>query len=316
MSFRILSIDGGGVRGVVPAFFLSEYERLVGHQCAEEFDLLVGTSTGAIIACGLALGISARDLVEFYVRDAPKVFSWPFYLRPQLAKAMYKMVRPSYSLTTLREALDVAFGKRYLSNVRTELRITVVDVGAGESHVFRSSDRNHKGFSAAAAVSCSCAAPTYFDCGVVGGMHYVDGGLWANNPSMVAISEAVRIMGSFRPKELRLVSLGCGGMEFYLHAAKMAKAGLIRWGVEVLPLMFEAQASATSSYLEWMLPTENYFRINPRLPEQLVSLDNRNVIPELVSCARRLSNRYVEELLQKVPPRESDSEDDDYIPVT
>src|SRR6266404_1377145 len=105
---RILNIDGGGIKGVFPAAFLAELEDRLGEPIADYFDLIAGTSTGGIIAMGLGLGLTAKDLLAFYKETGARIF------QRRRFGALRRVFRAQYTNEVLREVLVKAFGERYL----------------------------------------------------------------------------------------------------------------------------------------------------------------------------------------------------------
>ena len=244
---RVLSIDGGGIRGFIPSLFLKEVERRAGNKpLAELFDLIVGTSTGAIIGIGLALGKSAAELAEFYPAYGRRIFGGTDD-RSELEKRIWG------SGADLGESLDRAasfvgapFGRRKgqggnarhrpggleavllevlgetrLSKVSTELAVTTFDRLRSLPLVLSSRDaRADPSFDLPVrqAARATSAAPTYFP---PLELHWagqdrelVDGGVWANNPSGVAISESVALTSQrgLTGSSVLLVSLGTGAV--------------------------------------------------------------------------------------------------------
>ena len=132
---RILALDGGGIKGVLAAAFLDTVETATGKRIADHFDLVAGTSTGGIIALGLGLGLSAREIVEFYVREGPRIFdhadaidakgvtqAWVAKLRAWRRRGQ-RLAWPKYEPDALRVALTTAFGSRTLGDSRLRLVI-------------------------------------------------------------------------------------------------------------------------------------------------------------------------------------------------
>lgn len=118
--FQVLSIDGGGIRGLFAAKVLEIWETQLGHPVIDHFDLLMGTSTGGIIALGLAAGMPAKELVSFYERDGAKIF--PKY--GQVAKWLREglnWVRPKYCEDPLNEALQRRFGSAKLCELKCKV---------------------------------------------------------------------------------------------------------------------------------------------------------------------------------------------------
>src|SRR6267378_3052991 len=123
---RILSIDGGGIKGVFPAAFLANIEQAVGRRTADYFDLIVGTSTGGIIALGLGLGLSADQILSLYQNRSEDIFP-----RPNFAKKIAQLLYPKYDSEPLRNALQETFGDRRLGESNKRLVIPSFNLETG-----------------------------------------------------------------------------------------------------------------------------------------------------------------------------------------
>ena len=213
--FQILSLIGGGIRGAFVTAYLNEIEQKLGRPIVECFDLIAGTSTGGIIAAGLAQGKSAAEMHDFYVRFGSKIFT---PRPPYKAKGAMKLVFPianrlfqwktggqldaafraRFCPFALQDAFDEGFGDLRLQSVNeTRLIIPTFNLTAGEPYVFRSChlpkgvhDQHVK---ISDVVIAATAAPTYFPHKVIGDHAYVDGGVWATDHSVLAYAEAIRI---------------------------------------------------------------------------------------------------------------------------
>src|SRR5690606_8612088 len=183
MPFRILAIDGGGVRGIFPAHVLAKLTTFLKAQPAETFDLIAGTSTGSIIAAAAATEFPLDQLVKLYEKHAVSIFS------PRYA-AFGGKLKSAYSSEPLKTLLNEVFGNKTMSATRTRLLLPATDVSNANVFVTKSPYRDdfvRDGDTLIAdAVLGSCSAPSYFDPVRVKEYLLADGGLWANNPSMVA----------------------------------------------------------------------------------------------------------------------------------
>ncbi|MCW5756480.1 MAG: patatin-like phospholipase family protein [Phycisphaeraceae bacterium] len=209
--FRILSLSGGGIRGVYSASFLAKLEEFTGKRVADHFDLIVGTSTGGLIALGLGLGHSASDIRKFYFDHGEKIFTKrPWLMRKLNPKAS---IRPKYAQDGLRKALkgllgeDVKLGE---SNNRLVINAMYAEGSAPRCYKTRHHpeyDRDHREPAWDVGLSTS-AAPIFFPANLaVDGKHHLDGGLWANCPIVVGIAEAIGKLGQ-RPEDLDILSIG------------------------------------------------------------------------------------------------------------
>ena len=307
--FQILSLIGGGIRGAFVTSYLKELEAKLGQPIAESFDLIAGTSTGAIIAAGLASGMPAAKMHDFYVRYGAKIFT----PRPRYkAKGFYRFLFPlgswlfkkgtggdlaaafrsKFCANELEKSFEEGFGDKTMADVNfTRLIMPSVNLTKGEPHVFRSRhlpkglhDSNIK---IADAIIASTAAPTYFPHRQIGDNSYVDGGMWAADPSMLAVAEALRINeleesahpeAHFRTSEMHLLSVGTGRAQFALDPPG-ASAGLLYWAPRVADVMGTSQAQGIHLPLKFFLG-DRYRHINFKMTEHW-ALDDVGNIPKL-----------------------------------
>lgn len=234
-SFYILSIDGGGFRGLFAAHLLRRMEEEWQLDWRRHFCLLAGTSTGAILTAGLACGKTAVQLADFYEAHGKMIFA----PRLRSRSGLLNLFASRYSSKRLQTILEKILGDITLGQVNIPLILPSVDIGNGCVHVFKS--KYHDDFvrdpnvRVADAVLASCSAPTYFDPVVVDNKYQLaDGGIWANNPSLVATIDA-----HYRLKvpleKVRILSIGTGKSKvFYPRSRGNWKDRLLRnwqgWG--------------------------------------------------------------------------------------
>ena len=157
---RILTIDGGGIKGVFPAAFLTTLEQRLACPVADYFDLIAGTSTGGIIAIGLGLGLGAEEVLALYKDHGERIFPRRRLLR------LLSLVRAKYDYQPLREALVTAFGDRRLGESRNRLLIPSLNLAAERVHIYKTSHHaklvhDYK-LPAVEVALATVAAPTYF----------------------------------------------------------------------------------------------------------------------------------------------------------
>ena len=259
--FYILSIDGGGLRGAFAAHLLSRVEEELAIDWRHRFGLMAGTSTGAILAAGLACGQSAATLAEFYSQHGGAVFT----PHPLARLDPWKLLGSRYSSGKLKELLEQVFKDATLGQVPVPLIVPAVDIVNGCVHVFKS--KYSDGFvrdpnvRVVDAVLASCSAPTYFNPHLLEDKYLLtDGGLWANNPSLVATVDAHYRLGI--PLEaLRVLSIGTGNSKaFYPLSAGKWRDRLVRswqgWGLltrwrrsQLLDLVFNLQSETAHNTL-------------------------------------------------------------------
>ncbi len=205
---RILSIDGGGIKGAFPASFLAELEAQVGDPIGRYFDLIAGTSTGGIIALGLGLGMSAAEVLRFYEHEGPRIFAGG---RRRLG--LRWLAKTKHNPAALRQALENALGSKTLSASTTRLVIPSLNADTGDIYLYKTPHDARVRFdgerSAVDVALATAAAPTYLPTHwPTVGPPMIDGGLWANNPIAVAVTEALGVL-RWSAEEIEVLSVGC-----------------------------------------------------------------------------------------------------------
>jgi patatin-like phospholipase/acyl hydrolase len=258
--FRVLAIDGGGVRGIFPAHFLHLLEEACGFPLAESFDLLVGTSTGAIIAAAAAMHVPLLRVAQAYEVQAPAIFRKRRWFFAGLASSKYA-TRP------LRSLLLDLFGDAPMAAAKQRLLIPTTDISNGNVFVIKSpylpTFVRDKDILLAQAVLASCAAPSYFDPVRVREYLLADGGLWANNPSIVAYTEALGKLG-VADDTVRILSIGTGtGHQYYDVGKHQRRWGLATgWqGPRIIDAVMSIQGRAASNSAALLLGAK-YCRIS------------------------------------------------------
>lgn len=280
---RLLAIDGGGIRGVYAAHVLERIEAEFGTQYHTDFDLIAGTSTGSIIAASLAFGIPLSTVTKLYRERGAQIFAW----RPL---SFGGMIRPKYSTKPLRDALLDVFKGARMADAKTRLVIPATDVGNGGVHVFKSSydpafvrDPN---VMVVDAIVASCSAPLFFSPAAVNQYQLCDGGLWANNPALVAVTEAMTRLDVKR-EAINLLSVGTGiAREYYPPSSRKWLWGFIAgWGMKkFISMLLNLQSVTAANVAKLLLSDEQLVRVNfeSDLP---LALDDPKVIDDLVSRA-------------------------------
>jgi len=230
--FRILSIDGGGIRGVFPAAVLAELEGrfLLGGSIANHFDMIAGTSTGGIIALALAHGMTARQALNIYLERGERIFPSAAGLG-KVSRALRWLVKPKHDQATLKEELLRIFGDKVLDDSITRLVIPSFEGRHGEPFLYKTphhldyqKDR-HKKFAHVALHTT--AAPSYYPGVEDDGYIMIDGGIWANNPVMNALVDALACYDIAR-EDVRILSLGTGESTFTVDE-RARNGGIKHW---------------------------------------------------------------------------------------
>ena len=327
--FQVLAFDGGGIRGAFGIGVVAELEQRLGRPIADYFDLIAGTSTGAITAAGLAVGKTGNELVKFYEHYGRQIFTprephrpkgWirgcypvvKWLLQKRTGQNFDDFFRAKYCPIALKDAFDHGFGDATLGELdNTRLIIPTVNLSQGRSHLYRSP--HLPGIDDDADVRlvdvllAATAAPTYFPHKAMpNGQAYCDGGLWANSPTVLAIAEAMKIKqqckrGNCDPdydtSNIRVLSIGAGRASYSLSPPGI-DAGIIYWAQHVANVMINLQVEGMRSPLNFFLG-ERYQSINFDLPDASWSLDNTGHIDELFRIGATTATQEYEGLAPK-----------------
>jgi hypothetical protein len=272
--FQVLALDGGGVLGIFTAALLAGLEEDTGHPVADAFDLVVGTSAGGIIALGLGAGLRPREILDFYVEERNRIFpnrlGWRSLRWPFLAK---------YRADGLEAALKRVFGTRLLGESRLPLVIPSYDLGENDVHIFKTPHHNRlkRDFKVPmwAVAMATSAAPTYFPAFRLPGdeTRLIDGGVWANNPAMVGVTEAVSMFGQ-RPEDIRVLSLGTT-QSLSPRRSGLDNGGLLRWarGSNLVGVLLNGQSVGAFAQVQHLIGADRARRLDPPAPVELAKLD-------------------------------------------
>lgn len=300
---RLLCIDGGGIKGTLPASFLASLEEGLERPIGEYFDLIAGTSTGGILAIGLAMGIPARELLDLYVMRGSEIFgqsNGPMVNRLLEAWRRLKHIfGPKHDANLLRSEINTILGGKRLGDARTRLLIPAWDPDHRSVYIFKTAHHerlktDYKRCAVDAAMA-TAAAPTYFkrhrmsdDVGLL------DGGVWANNPIALAVVEAITLLG-WPAASLRVLSLGCVN-EIYLIDEAPGLGGLV-W--DTASLFMDGQSHGALGMAKLLTghqhEREAIFRCCPDVPKGFFRLDDTRKITQLkgmgASAARKERSR-------------------------
>ncbi len=284
--YRILALDGGGIRGLLTSRLLERIEA-ASPGFLGSIDLFAGTSTGAILAAALATGKKPAQISRLYADHGSEIFEQTIFDK---LGDVDKLVRADYEADALKRRLEEEFGTRTLGDLRRKVLVSAFDLDSGEPrdglrswkpkffHNFPEGPDDDRGELLVDVIMRSCAAPTYFP--VYQG--YVDGGVVANNPSMCALAQALnKPTGGQTPGKVVLLSLGTGANPRYLEADDESW-GYVQWAPHFLSMMFEGP-SGIADYECAQILGPRYRRINPVLPEKigLDAFDKTDLLTEL-----------------------------------
>ncbi len=280
--FHILTLDGGGTRGIYTAQLLAEIEQAFQRRIKTCFDLIAGTSTGAIIAGAAVSDIPMQDIVELFETETPHIFRRRWYRIP--------LFLSKYPSEKLAQILAAHLPATPLDEIATPLMITSSEIAKSEVHIFRSNYESRdseialtdKDVNLRDAILASCAAPTFFAPKSVNNSLLADGGLWANNPSTIALAEALSVFEK-DTREIRILSVGTGH-SVNMYRNRRGWGFLTGWGGAKLTSYVMTLQSQASADIGQRLLKQNYLRINAEIDfwelDTLTQLDNLKVLAE------------------------------------
>lgn len=298
--FKILSLDGGGIRGVYGATLLLEMENELAPSggISSFFDMIAGTSTGGIMALALGVGIPAHQIHDLYAKDGQDIFPQRQHWRYlPIAKSIRQLLKPVYDYKVLECLLRREFGDLILGDSNTRLVIPAFMSPKSEITVFKTDhhpdflhDWKTEIWKVARATS---AAPTYLGGHEQEDVIFLDGGIWANNPIMVAIVDALSCY-DITTEQIDVLSIGTGNFPFEL-TLKSSKAGLIGWRQAITAAMYLTSDNA-SSQAGLLIGPENIARFEPDEDAASIALDDwaksMEILPETAN--RHFRDRLIE----------------------
>ncbi|WP_407164713.1 CBASS cGAMP-activated phospholipase [Bradyrhizobium sp. ORS 111] len=303
--FRILSIDGGGIKGLFPATVLAELERryLGGTSIVSYFDLVAGTSTGGIIALGLGAGLRASELADIYTCRGLDVFpqstSSTIGRMRRLWRTGRNILLYNYERSALESLLLDALGAKLLGDSVVRLCVPAFEGKHSEVFVYKTPHHvdykfDHLEPMVKVALATS-AAPTYFRPLEHEGYNLVDGGVWANNPVMLAIVEALTCFDIDRD-QIDVISLGCGDAPYIVSGSKISAGGKIAW-FDIIYAAMRLQSLAATNQARLLLGPPAVRRLDPPINSTPIPLDDfRRSLDELVPAAHTMVDRYGDQL--------------------
>lgn len=281
---RILSLDGGGIRGLVSCHWLAGVEQALAAAgkpgLLKHFDLIAGSSTGALVACGLAHGLGPGTLAELYRAQRHTIF-------PNLAGRLWSRANrlisdglsaPRYDGAGIEKVLRKVFGKTTLGQLKAPVLITSYDTISRTPVIFKSFDPKHRELPVWEVCRASSAAPTYFPAHAMKvegrSCSLIDGGVVANNPTACAIAEALRKDAQVdNSRDLVVLSVGTGERTRSIDLASAQSWGALEWAVPIIDVLFDGNTDSVD-YIARQLVGDGYYRMQAELRVGLDDLDD------------------------------------------
>lgn len=275
---KILSLDGGGIRGIIPALVLAEIEKQTLKPISESFDLIAGTSTGGILALGLSklkngkIQYSAQDLAELYFENANQIFDRSLWKN---LNSISGISDEKYSHKGIESVLKIYFDEEPLSQANTPTLVSAYDIEKRKPVFFKSWKTESNSTPIRLIARATSAAPTYFEPAYfnVNGEKraLIDGGVFINNPAMSAYIEATKIFPD--EKDFIVVSIGTGELTREIPYHKAKNWGKLGWMLPVLSCMFDG-VSDVVNYQMGQLIGKQYFRLQTELSSASDDMDD------------------------------------------
>jgi len=280
-----LSIAGGGFLGLFSAFFLSEAERALGEPLASRFDLIAGTSIGGITALAVAAEIPLAQVVSLFEQQGPEIFSnRPAPQSPwgRFRDLTRSVAGPKYRAGPLRQAVEDLFGAdRLLGDLQHPVVVPALNMTQGSTKVFKTAHHPHFfndwRLTVVDVAMATSAAPTFFPIARVADELYVDGGLFANAPDLVAYHELNQFLGA-KTSEIRLLSVGTTTAKYSLAHEDGVEYGAYKWMLDarLISTMLSAQQQLTEFMMRHILG-DRFIRIDKgqaKEQERFLKLDS------------------------------------------
>ena len=276
--FRILSIDGGGICGILPASVLAELESryLGGKSVATCFDMIAGTSTGGIIALGLGSGKTAAEIRDIYVERGGFIFPTGNWLMRKL-RSLRQYVRYKYDAKVLEGELYRILGNKLFGESLVRLCIPSFEGRHGEPWIYKTPHhpdyKNDQHERMVRVGMATAAAPTFFRAFENDGYFMVDGGIWANNPVMNALTDALSCYDLDR-RQINILSLGCGETNFKV-TPRRSKGGKFQWK-DVISAAMRAQSKNALGQAYLLVGKDQVLRLDGPESTNPIELDDHH----------------------------------------
>jgi patatin-like phospholipase/acyl hydrolase len=294
---RVLSLDGGGIRGIIPALVVAHLERQMGAPACEIFDLIVGTSTGGILALGLSLQdqqgeslLAAKRMVALYERHGAQIFERSMWRKLRTAGGL---LEEAYSHEALEKVLHKYFANKRMGDCGTPVMVTSYDIERRKTVFLKSWHPDHSELLCAEASRATSAAPTYFEPvnlkWAEQSATLIDGGVFINSPAVSAYAEACKL---FPDEPIAMLSLGTGELTRPIPYDAARSWGSALWIMSLLDCMFDGASKAADHQMRLFLG-DHYLRVQTQLHFASDDMDDasRGNIRNLKQTAKELIER-------------------------
>lgn len=303
--YRILSLDGGGIRGLMTAVWLHRLEDRLDGPLHQYFDLVAGTSTGAILACAVSRGISAKKIIDLYVERGREVFPGTAdRLWSRLSRTFSEgLSAPKYDGEGLEKALKAVFRTTLFRTLKVKpTLVTSYDTLTRTPVVFKNTQDRFQSIKVWEICKASAVAPSYFPAHVteIAGARtpLIDGGVVANNPSACAIAEGIRINEEREPDrripldDFVVASFGTGQATRPISIEDAQEWGALEWAIPIVDVLFDGSADAADYISRQLIRSANYFRFQTVLHEAYDDMDNADRTN--IEALMRIATAYID----------------------
>lgn len=295
---KILSIDGGGIRGIIPAVVLNYLEEKTGKRIYEMFDFISGTSTGGLLTLFVnkVKPFSGKELLALYEGEQARV------IFPDVKHPIKKLLKgPKFEVTGIDAILNYVVGDMTMKDTIKPCLVTSYNTEQGCAEFFTNYEKRYENLKLSKVMRATSAAPTCFEPVYIDGFGtYIDGGVAANNPALCAYVEVLKLLRKegINPysKKIIVVSLGTGVLKLSHTYNEMKNWSAIKWVTKgpILDMFYEGNSTTVEYQLRQLLPKEDYFRFQAYLPQddkKMKEMDNAD--SKNVAKLKDLANYYM-----------------------
>jgi patatin-like phospholipase/acyl hydrolase len=298
--YKILSLSGGGARGIYQAVYLRSIAESLSKPLCRNFDLIAGTSTGSIVAAGVAFDVNLDDIVNLFETRAAEIFSG------RLLSGFRQ--GPRYNSNPLRQELVRVFNEKKLKEACTPLFVAATMLfpcyAPRQFSTFKDPGATYADpeFKLVDVIMASCAAPSYFEPHRLDHPNerrsYVDGGMWANSPSLDAVISAYHYEKK-QFADIKVLSIGNGETVQNYDPEKFKKLRPVSKAMigSLFDIMFAAQSKGADEMTDMLLPKGNFLRINSTLDEAIDLDDAAGAVSRLPAYATQDAAANLEKIV-------------------